>query len=90
MRGQFRGNGTACGTTICFPMGACCLPNGNCQGPVSPETCAANSGVVQGHQSSCANIDCPDPVGACCFGTFCLVLSAADCAAMDAQFRALH
>ncbi|MCA9299275.1 MAG: hypothetical protein KDA28_09425, partial [Phycisphaerales bacterium] len=74
------GPGTTCATHICFPMGACCLPDGTCVGPVSPEDCAAQGGTFQGDGSDCNDVDCPDPEGACCFGSGCLTLTAADCA----------
>jgi hypothetical protein len=84
------GPGTACATYVCFPMGACCLPDGSCVGPVSPSTCQSQGGTFQGNGSSCATVNCPDPVGACCFPTqFCLVLTEAECAAAGATWHGL-
>jgi hypothetical protein len=55
---------------------------------VSPETCAAQGGVFQGNNTSCASANCPQPVGACCFSTgFCLQLKEADCALAGATWQ---
>lgn len=72
--------GSVCATYICFPEGACCLPDGDCLDAVSPETCAAQGGTFQGDQSTCASVNCPLPTGACCFSSgFCLELTEGDC-----------
>ncbi|HVZ93956.1 MAG TPA: dockerin type I domain-containing protein [Phycisphaerales bacterium] len=72
--------GSTCSTYVCFPMGACCLPNGQCIGPVSPANCAAQGGNFQGHLSTCGGVTCPQPIGACCSATgFCAELSQIDC-----------
>jgi hypothetical protein len=61
-------------------MGACCLPNGNCVGPVSPETCSEQGGVFQGNATTCGSVTCPIPEGACCLGTTCFgPLTESDC-----------
>jgi hypothetical protein len=75
------GVGTECGTYVCFPIGACCLPDATCQDALSPEECAAFDGVFQGDGTECATTECPDPPGACCFSTGgCLALTQANCA----------
>ncbi len=75
------GPGTACSTFVCFPQGACCLPDGSCADGMSPDDCAAAGGIFQGDGTTCADVNCPAPVGACCFDTgFCLELTEADCA----------
>ncbi|MBU0617587.1 MAG: hypothetical protein KKI02_07710 [Planctomycetes bacterium] len=75
------GVGTECGTYVCFPIGACCLPDATCQDGLSPEGCAALEGVFQGDGTDCATTECPDPSGACCFSTGgCLALTEANCA----------
>lgn len=72
--------GVPCAGYVCFPKGACCLPDGTCQDDVSPTECAALDGAYQGNNTLCASVDCPDPVGACCFSTgFCLELGQLDC-----------
>lgn len=77
-----------CTGYVCFPSGACCLPNGNCIGPVSPETCAAQNGVFQGNATTCGGVSCPAPTGACCFPTgFCLTLKEADCLLAGATWQ---
>jgi len=75
------GVGTDCATYVCFPSGACCLPDGTCQDQLSPDDCAALGGTFMGDGTSCAGVECPEPTGACCFVTGgCLVLTASDCA----------
>ena len=72
--------GQACGAIICFPEGACCLPDGSCADGLSPEDCAALSGAFQGDGTTCATSSCPQPIGACCFDTgFCVQLTEANC-----------
>lgn len=72
--------GQSCAGYVCFPEGACCLPNGDCVNGVSPSECAALNGFFQGNDTSCAVITCPEPEGACCFATgFCLQLTELDC-----------
>jgi hypothetical protein len=47
---------------------------------VSPENCQSQGGTFQGNSTTCGTVNCPLPMGACCFGTgFCLVLSQVDC-----------
>ncbi|MCG3125538.1 MAG: hypothetical protein CHACPFDD_00362 [Phycisphaerae bacterium] len=79
--GVWQGPSTTCGTIVCFPRGACCLPDGSCVDDVSPEECEALSGLFQGDDTTCATTNCPEPVGACCFGggAFCLDLTQGDC-----------
>jgi hypothetical protein len=73
--------GSNCATHVCFPIGACCLPDGSCQNGLSPEQCQALNGTFQGNNTNCGTITCPLPTGACCFATgFCLALTQADCA----------
>ncbi len=74
------GLGTECATYVCFPSGACCLPDGTCQDGLSPDDCTALGGVFQGDGTTCAGTSCPEPQGACCFPNGgCLVLTEADC-----------
>ena len=58
--------GESCDTYICFPEGACCLPDGNCVDGVSPEICDAGDGDFQGDGTTCGSTECPQPLGACC------------------------
>jgi probable HAF family extracellular repeat protein len=53
-------------------LGACCLPNGDCE--VLPEdTCLAREGEWQGAGTTCGADTCaPPPTGACCLGVSCL------------------
>ena len=47
---------------------------------LSPEEAAALGGIFQGDGTTCDDIDCPEPLGACCFDTgFCIQLTEADC-----------
>lgn len=79
--------GGSCASYVCFPQGACCLPDGSCVGPVSPEACAELGGTFKGHNSSCDTMVCPMPTGAACFSTgFCLVLTEAEATAAGATW----
>jgi hypothetical protein len=62
-----QGLGTVCATTICFPIGACCKPDGTCENNMSPAACTNVGGTFQGANSQCINISCPQPLGACCY-----------------------
>lgn len=78
--GVWKGPNSNCGDIICFPKGACCLPDGGCLDQVSPEECAAAGGTFQGDATTCGGVSCPLPTGACCFGTgFCLTLTQDEC-----------
>lgn len=84
VQGIYQGEGLACSSIVCFPMGACCLPDGSCEDGggvgISPEDCAALGGTFQGDGLLCATIPpCPLPTGACCVPLGCLVLSEDDC-----------
>lgn len=79
--------GSTCAGWTCFPEGACCLPNGSCIGPVTPEECAAQNGTFKGDGTSCGTVTCPAPTGACCFSTgFCLALTEIECAQAGAAW----
>lgn len=68
--------GLTCSGYVCFPQGACCLPDGTCVGPLSPAACQAQGGVFQGNATTCSAGLCPEPLGAACFPTgFCLQLT---------------
>ena len=80
--------GSACATTVCFPIGACCLPSGQCVSGISPSACAAQGGNFQGNGTTCASVNCPFPQGASCFSNgFCLILTQADAQAAGAVWR---
>ena len=81
--GTFHAN-TNCTTFVCFPLGACCLENGQCSaGPMSPAQCAALGGTFAGNNTTCATANCQPPIGACCFGTGCApTVTQASCAAL--------
>lgn len=83
--GLFQGEGTACASIVCFPLGACCLLDGSCLDDggagMSPEDCAAAGGTFQGDGTDCGSTNCPLPEGACCLTNGnCLVFNEADCA----------
>ncbi len=70
--------GRACAGYVCFPVGACCLPTGECEPNVSSDDCASLGGSFLGGSSTCAA--CPTPTGACCFENgSCLVLTEQQC-----------
>ena len=80
--------GQSCTGYVCFPQGACCLPDGSCIGPVSPEQCAAQGGVFKGNGTVCTAGLCPEPMGAACFPNgFCLVLTQAQATAAGATWK---
>lgn len=79
--------GQSCTGYVCFPTGACCLPDGTCVGPISPSACAAQGGVFEGNGTTCFVGLCPEPMGAACFPTgFCLELTEAQAAAAGATW----
>ena len=69
-------------------LGACCLDDGTCVEPTTPEDCNAAGGVFQGNETDCVNTDCPDPEGACCVPATgaCLVLTNANCGVVGGQY----
>jgi hypothetical protein len=80
VNGVFQGMGTNCATTTCF--GACCLPDGSCLGGQTEQACNNAQGTFFAG-FNCGQVNCPQPVGRCCFGDACLdgVLEA-DCDAI--------
>ncbi len=85
--GTHMGEGTNCDTTTCFPEGACCLSDGACIGPVTPEDCVAVGGTFQGDGVSCSTTNCPQPIGACCGTDWCLDLIEDDCTAVGGAWH---
>lgn len=69
----WQGPGYQCGSGNACPSGACCLPLGDCIASSTPAACAAQNGVFHLGQS-CAQANCPVPIGACCFnnGASCI------------------
>ncbi|MBP7745130.1 MAG: hypothetical protein KA383_03285 [Phycisphaerae bacterium] len=70
--GVWAGPGTNCNDSVCV-AGACCLPDtGECVQNFEFQ-CVALGGTFLGHGVSCGPSNpCPQPTGACCFGTFCI------------------
>jgi hypothetical protein len=88
--GVYAGDGTTCATHVCFPKGACCLPNETCTGDqVSPEACAAMNGLFQGHGSTCAASDCRIK-GSCCLAGECTLETAEDCGLTGGTYGGDH
>lgn len=81
------GEGTSCASTTCFPVGACCLADGACIGPIAIADCQIVAGTFQGDGTSCATASCPQPVGACCGADWCLDLTQADCSAVAGSWQ---
>ncbi len=73
--------GESCDTFICFPEGACCLPDGSCLDLQTPESCATANGLFRGDGTQCGSEDCPAPIGWCCAadGVTCFDLEEVDC-----------
>ncbi|MCH7527258.1 MAG: hypothetical protein IID39_07465 [Planctomycetes bacterium] len=77
--GEPQGAGTECDSTNCFPIGACCLPDGSCAPDVLENDCQAQGGIFQGDGVLCSEVQCPEPVGACCVGENCKVMTERIC-----------
>jgi len=78
--GQWQGPGVDCASIICFPTGACCLPDGSCMDNVLDTDCPDMGGTFQGDGVACAEVTCPAPTGACCLSDGgCLILTEMDC-----------
>jgi len=79
--------GLTCTGYTCFPTGACCKPDGTCA-VMSPGDCALASGLYQGNNTTCGQVNCPAPTGAACFpNNFCLLMTQADAAAAGASWK---
>ena len=68
--GVYAGDGTDCDDDVC-ETGACCMLDGSCDLVFGFE-CDALGGTYQGVGTSCDPNPCPQPRGACCFGTVCI------------------
>jgi len=61
-------------TYTCTPslqIGACCHGSAVCDEAVESSACQDSGGTFMGNETMCADIICPDAVGACCLGTSC-------------------
>lgn len=77
--GVYAGHGTNCSDNVCV-AGACCIPQtGECiQNFVFQ--CITLGGDFLGPGTSCNPNLCPQPLGACCFGQYCIAgQTAAQC-----------
>jgi hypothetical protein len=69
--GTYAGNATNCDDQVCV-AGACCIAaTGECL-QVFEFQCQALGGSFLGHGVSCTPNPCPQPSGACCFGSICI------------------
>ncbi len=86
--GAYSGDGTTCATFVCFPKGACCLPNGTCTGDqVTPSACTSSGGTFQGNGSTCTTSDCRIK-GACCVpGSGCSQHVSSDCTTLGGSYE---
>jgi hypothetical protein len=66
LAGVYAGHGTNCSDDVCV-AGACCDTLGDCT-EVFEVQCG---GIFNGPGTSCTPNPCEQPLGACCFGTFC-------------------
>ena len=76
--------------SIVVVKGACCLESGECLSNQTPEACADVAGNYQGDDTSCADVDCPqpEPTGACCVNGNCISdLTAGECAAGSGEYE---
>lgn len=69
--------------------GACCLQDGSCVITPTAAECEALGGTYQGDDTTCEGVVCdqPDPTGACCIGTDCVVLTALECEARGGDYQ---
>jgi hypothetical protein len=56
----------------CTLVGACCNVDAFCIPDLDDLSCANQRGIFMGDGSSCGEVVCPTPVGACCLGSTCL------------------
>ena len=89
--GVAQGFGTVCAPGDVCPIGACCLGDGSCSDGFTEPDCIAQGGIYQNHGSLCSmGVNCPAPVGACCFATGgCLVLDESDCTIANGSWAGL-
>lgn len=72
--------------TECIPHGACCMPEGTCESPVTEQFCLVNSGVYFGDLSLCEEQECF--FGACCLDAItCIPASQYDCEDLVGLFK---
>jgi len=74
--GFYQGDGTSCSSTpgedFCvagnpiFPLGSCCLDNGNCSDNISSKDCFSLGGKYMGDNTNCSSSNCSIIPGACC------------------------
>ena len=70
LEGDYAGHGTNCDDDVCV-AGACCIEaTGECVSNFGFQ-CAALGEAYEGPGTVCDPNPCPQPQGACCFGTFC-------------------
>jgi hypothetical protein len=86
----WQGPGSTCSTVSCPILGACCYADGDCSTYETQADCEGEGGVWN-EGESCGDVDCPQPLGACCdvpvTGT-CTDRTQADCLDLgDAWFE---
>jgi hypothetical protein len=89
--GIWAGAGSDCNASACV-AGACCIPaTGECQQKFEFQ-CTAVGGTFLGHGVSCGPSNpCPQPIGACCFGTVCFAgQTSTDCSAAGGQWAGVN
>ena len=69
-------------------QGACCLPDQSCLPDLIESECDVVNGVYQGDGTSCNDIVCPEPMGACCFmPTGCIELLEMQCTDVEGFYQ---
>jgi hypothetical protein len=68
--GIYAGRGTDCDDDVCV-LGACCRADGSCDETVGI-LCRDEGDLFQGPGTTCAETECPEPLGACCVATTCV------------------
>ncbi|MBT8207955.1 MAG: hypothetical protein KJO18_06765, partial [Acidimicrobiia bacterium] len=85
--GIYQGDGVDCDAPC--PTGACCTLDlkGSCEITTEAE-CLDGGGIYEGDDTSCADVTCPDPEGACCFGDDqCQVTTLVICGLISGVFQ---
>ncbi len=81
------GDGVMCGAAGACPIGACCLTDGSCTAGLSQQDCLSWGGTFQGVASTCVEVMCPQPVGACCTATSCATIPSSFCQVLGGDWR---
>jgi len=60
-------------------LGACCFADGDCVDSTTFQACTSVGGSYEGNFTTCAGLNCLQPIGACCGTDWCRNLVEVDC-----------